>query len=134
MFALFSRAAGCLLCALALGGCASLPSAPKSVIDGNPPSIQISSRLHPLEILSVDRKINSGGPVLLAPGLHSVVLRYGVLPKNDGHYTMLIAPCTRYFLAAELDTVTARTWQMTIVSTEPVGGCDPDEERKKAGI
>ncbi|MFL6656906.1 MAG: hypothetical protein ACJ8GW_02440 [Massilia sp.] len=105
-----------------------------SVLDGNPPTIRISSLLHPVEILSVDGKILRNSPALVGPGLHSVVLRFGALPRSDGHYSILVAPCTRYYLAAELESVTSRTWQMTIVSSESVGGCDPDAERKKAGI
>lgn len=123
-----------LAAAVALAGCAFLPSAPMSVLDGNPPNIQINARLAPLAILSVDGQLLRTNPVQVAPGLRSVVLTSGGGPNPNRQYRMLIAPCTRYYLAAERETVTARTWEMTIVSSESVGGCDPDQERKKAGI
>ncbi len=105
-----------------------------SELNGNPPTIRLAKLLSPLKILSVDGKIQGSNPVLLAPGIRSVVLQSGRGPNPDRQYQMLIAPCTRYYLAAEREAVTSRTWEMKIVSSEQVGACDPAEERRKAGI
>jgi hypothetical protein len=120
--------------AAGLSGCASLPMAPLSYLDGNPPGIRVDSTLAPVQILSVDGRIYRSGPVQVAPGTHSVVLASGGGPNPNRQVSMLVEPCTRYFLAAQRESVTSRTWEMKVASTEPVAGCDPAEERKKAGV
>jgi hypothetical protein len=131
---LLKSASAVLVLGAALAGCASLPSAPMSVLNGNPPNIKIDGRLAPLRILSVDGRLFHSNPVQVGPGLHSLVLTSGGGSNPNRQVRMLIEPCTRYYLAARRETVTAMTWEMTIVSSESVGGCDPAEERRKAGI
>lgn len=123
-----------VLGAASLAGCASMQSAPLSLLDGDPPGIRASSTLAPLTILSVDGKSYRSNPVQVAPGMRSVVLQWGPGPNPNRQYSIPVEPCTRYFLAAERESVTARTWEMKIVSTEPVAACDPAEERRKAGM
>lgn len=122
-----------VLAAGALSGCASMQKAPLSYLDGNPPGIQIDSKLAPLRIVSVDGQIYSGGPVQVAPGMRKLVLTSGAGPAPERQVSMMVEPCTRYFLAAERESVTARSWEMKVASTEPVAACNPADERKKAG-
>lgn len=118
----------------ALSGCASLPAAPMSWLDGNPPGIRVDNTLSPLQIVSVDGKIYGSNPVQVAPGMRSIVLASGGGPNPNRQVSMMVEPCTRYYLAAYRATVTERNWEMKVASTEPVAGCDPAEERRKAGI
>ena len=120
------------LVTLVLSGCASLSSAPRSLLDGNPPARSLASNLAPVQIVSVDGKIVRGAPVPVAPGMRAVVLQSGTGPNPTRQINIAVAPCTRYYLAAQRASVTARTWEMTIVSSEPVAACDPAEELKKS--
>jgi hypothetical protein len=47
-------------------------------------------------------------------------------------YTLEIAPCTRYYVAGDRVNPLQRDWSLVIEMTEPVAGCDPAEELRKA--
>jgi hypothetical protein len=117
-----------------LGACGT---APMSLLDGRLQSALPDTR-YPVYVLSVDGHINFRPEAQVAPGTHTVVLQAGNGrgANQDVQHTvaLTVAPCTRYYLAAHRDSPYQRDWSLLIDSTEPVGGCDPRRELRKAEL
>lgn len=125
-------------CALLLvAGCSS---APLSFIEGDLQT-RTDRTLYPVRVVSLDRLIlfkEPGDPVAVSPGPRSLVLEAedgkGARGSAQKAYMLKIEPCTRYFLAARRDNAMRYDWELVIERTEPVGGCNPDDELKKATV
>jgi len=77
-------------------------------------------------------------PVYLEPGMHRVTI---AAPPPSGFrepvlktYTLNLAPCTRYYIAADRVNPLTSDWKLVIEEVESVAGCDPALEWKKAGL
>lgn len=118
-----------------LGACGT---APMSVLEGRLQS-PLPDKRYPVYVVSVDGQgYFYGRSVQVEPGTHAVVLQAanGRGANQDVQRTemLTVAPCTRYYLAADRDSEYQRDWRLVIVSTEPVGGCDPRNEMRKATL
>jgi hypothetical protein len=122
------------LASLAVVGCAS---APLSFIVGDPQT-RTDQNLFPVRVVSVDRKIyfnTPNQPVQIAPGPRSLVLEAtgGSSARGAAQrtYVLNIEPCTRYYLVAKRAGRMEFDWELHVERKETVGGCDPDEQRRK---
>ena len=46
--------------------------------------------------------------------------------------SMTVAPCTRYYVAAQRRSPLLQDWEFVVEETWPVAGCDPAKEIEKA--
>ena len=126
-----------LISVAALAGCAS--TAPLSYIEGVPWT-KTDPTLYPVRVVSIDSHIEFEGPskaIMVSPGVRSLVLEAAPGESVRRHvqkpYAMRIEPCTHYYLAARKDSPIAGDWALVVDRKEPVSGCNPQEELKKAG-
>lgn len=122
---------------VALAGCAS--TAPLSFIEGVPWT-RTDSTLYRVRVVSVDAHIEFNGPekpLMVSPGLRSLVLEAAPDAGAGRHmqktYALRVEPCTHYYLAARRSSPLLADWTLVVDQKEPVAGCDPKEELKKAG-
>lgn len=123
------------LAAILLPGCAS---APLSTIDGLP-FTKTNPHLYPLHVVAIDGQGNlKRSSVQIAPGPHTLTLAakpgktaLGMVEKT---FAFKIAPCTSYHFAARRESPMQSDWELVLESTDPVVGCNADEEYKKAGL
>jgi hypothetical protein len=116
-----------------LAGCASAPLS--FINDRYVEDKQILNRF-PLRVVAIDGQYTSFSPVPVAPGMHQLLLAaapvagFRVPPEKT--YAFNIAPCTRYYLAAQRTSPLVQDWDLVVERTYPVGGCDPARELEKA--
>jgi len=118
--------------ALATAACGT---APLSFIDGQPFS-RVTVNRYPVRIVAVDGQAYFHEPVLVAPGLHTIVAeaapsRGPHIPLQKG-FVLDVQPCTRYHIAADRESPLVPEWTPVVESTEQVAGCNPEEELRKA--
>ena len=85
--------------------------------------------LRPVIVNRVDgESVLLGQPAVVAPGLRKVTID---LPPRKGFKTatqhtmdLEVKPCTRYHLAAKLDSSVTQTWKPVVRSTERIGECE----------
>ena len=118
-------------------GCAS--TAPLSYVEGVPWT-KTDLTLHPVRLVSIDGHIEFDRPhepVMVSPGVRTLVLEAapseGVQRHIQKTYALRIEPCTHYYLGARRDSPMQSDWTLVVDRKEPVAGCDPQEELKKAG-
>jgi hypothetical protein len=129
-----SRALLVPLAGLVLCGCST---APLSIVSDRQVYSPVSLHHYPVRIEAVDHSGNLESPVFLEPGLHEMTI---AAPPQSGfrepvlkNYTLNLAPCTRYYVAAYRRTSLTRDWTLIIEAQERVAGCDPEQEWQKAG-
>jgi hypothetical protein len=73
-----------------------------------------------------DETVQTGNKAVVAPGLRKVTVdlypRKG-FPATQVTFDLEAKPCTRYNLAAKLDSPTLQSWKPVVRSTEPIGEC-----------
>jgi hypothetical protein len=134
-----SKVAGFLVaCLLTLAGCSS--TAPLSLVEGVPWT-RTDSNLYPVRVVSVDRDIQFNRPdepIRLSPGPRWLVLEAapgeGARRHVQKSFVLRVEPCTHYYLAARRTSPMQADWELVIDMKEPVAGCKPEEELKKAGL
>jgi hypothetical protein len=124
-----------LVATLALCGCST---APLTIINDRQVYYPVDYHRYPVRVEAVDRRGNIESPVFVDPGVHQVTLaappQRGFLEPVEKTYTLNLAPCTRYYVAAERATALTRDWNLVIEEQEHVAGCDPAKEWQKAGV
>ena len=74
-----------------------------------------------------DETVMSGQPAVVAPGMHRVTVdvppRKGFTQATQATFDLEVKACTRYHVAAKLDSRTLQTWTPVVRSTEPIGEC-----------
>ena len=64
---------------------------------------------------------------VVAPGLRKLTIdlpaRRGFHQATQHTFDLEVKPCTRYFVAAKLDSPTTQTWTPVVRSNEPIGEC-----------
>ena len=124
------RAVTCL--ALGAAGCAS---APLSFLDGHKLDRATLNR-YGVRIVAVDGQMMFHNPVQVAPGPHSIVIE--ALPAQGPNlqiqqaFVFNVEPCTHYYLVADRESPLLSQWMLAVERTEKVGGCNPEEELRKA--
>jgi hypothetical protein len=122
---------------------AACSTVPLSFIEDRQVSERTSINRYALNVDAIDgeyvlhnRVADSSIPV--APGTHQVL--FSAPPPAHFHeliqksYPMTIAPCTRYYVAAQRANPLTPDWNLVVEYSERVGSCNPDEELKKAGM
>jgi hypothetical protein len=71
--------------------------------------------------------ITSDNRAVVAPGSHKVTLdlppRRGFHQATQNEMALDTKPCTRYYVAAKLDSTAMQTWTPVVRSEEPIGEC-----------
>ena len=111
-------------------------SAPLSYLTGNPDQ-PLPPHEHGIRIAAVDQQLYFSGPVQVAPGEHAIVFELPlpqsqVVPQKT--VTMKIAPCTRYVFVGYRESLVKPEFEVKTKREEPVAGCSPEEEWKKASM
>jgi hypothetical protein len=125
--------------ALALGlTLCACSTAPLTIISDRQVYFPVDIHRYAVSVEAVDRRGNTASPVFIDPGVHQVTI---AAPPQRGFrepvvktYTLDLAPCTRYYIAADRVNALTRDWSLVIENQERVAGCDPAEEWKKAGL
>ena len=64
---------------------------------------------------------------VIAPGLRKVTVdlppRKGFTMATQNTFDLDAKPCTRYYIAAKLDSLTTQTWKPVVRNEEPIGEC-----------
>ena len=64
---------------------------------------------------------------VVAPGVRKVTIdlpaRRGFTQATQHTFDLELQPCTRYYVAAKLDSPTTQTWTPVVRGTEPIGEC-----------
>jgi hypothetical protein len=117
---------------LAAAGCAS---APLSFLDGHKLD-RVTLNRYGVRIVAVDGQMMFQNPVQVAPGPHSIVIE--ALPAQGPNlqiqqaFVLNVAPCTHYYLVADRESPLLSQWTLAVERSEKVGGCNPQEELRKA--
>jgi hypothetical protein len=121
--------------ALALCGCSTAPLSfivDRGVID--------RTDLHrvPVRLVAVDGQSVAFRREPIAPGQHQMTFDIAPVPgfhtPLEKTYPMAILPCSFYYVAADRASRLSSDWQLVVEEVDPVGGCNPQEEMRKAGL
>ncbi len=127
--------AAAVVASAALAGCAN-SSAPLSFLNDEQVTQRAQLHRYPVFVTAVDGRSTGFRPVPISPGQHLVTMDAppvgGLTQPVQKTIPMTIEPCTRYYLAAQRDSALTQDWHLVIEDQLPVGGCNPDEERRKA--
>ncbi|MEO8935434.1 MAG: hypothetical protein ABI277_12135 [Burkholderiaceae bacterium] len=119
--------------AAALVGCTT---APLSFINDQQVYHKTVLNRYPLVVTAVDGASTAFRPVPIAPGPHLLTMDAapvaGFSQPVQKVYPMTIAPCTRYYVAAQRTSPLVQDWNLVVEETWPVSGCDAAKELEKA--
>ena len=75
--------------------------------------------------VNADTRLNQS---VVAPGSHQVTIdvppRKGFKTATQHTFQLTTEPCTRYYVAAELETTAGQQWKPVVRSKEPIGECE----------
>jgi hypothetical protein len=75
--------------------------------------------------VNADTRLNQS---VVAPGSHQVTIdvppRKGFKTATQHTFELTTEPCTRYYVAAELETTAGQQWKPVVRSKEPIGECE----------
>jgi hypothetical protein len=121
------------LALLALGACSTAPLS--YLNDRQVTERTVISRVS-VRVVMVDGISPVISPVAISPGVHHLVVAAapatGFSVYVEKPVTMTIAPCTRYYIAGDRPNRLLPEWSFVVEDTAQVGGCDVQEEEKKA--
>ncbi len=124
---------GAAVIAALLAGCTT---APLSFINDRQVYYRAVLNRYPVRVVAIDGSYQSFRPVPIAPGEHLLTLDAlpvaGFTVPIQKFYPMSIAPCTRYYIAAQRTSPLTQDWNLVVEETWPVAGCDPAKELEKA--
>jgi hypothetical protein len=116
-----------------LGACST---APLSYVYDRDVYYKATLHRYPVFLVSIDGHGIVNHPDPITPGDHVVVLNAqptaGFSIPLQKTYPLAIAPCTRYYLAAQRPSPVSQDWDLVVEQTWPVSGCDPQKEIAKA--
>ena len=122
-----------LVVAGVLGGCAT---APNSYLYDRQVYYKAVLHRYPVSIVSIDNSGPSFHPAPLTMGDHRLVLDAqpvaGFTVPVQKVYTLTIAPCTRYYIAAQRQSPLMQDWDLVVERTFASGGCDLAKELQMA--
>jgi len=121
-----------LLCTSLLVGCGT---APMSLLEG-----QHYHRTHlnryPVTIVAVNGHFSTQYPRQVYAGVSTIIVDAvpagGRRVAKEKAVAFKVQPCTRYYLAAELENSLSQDWKLVVDHTEPIGACNPQEEIEKS--
>ncbi len=121
------------LAAAVLAGCGT---APLSYLYDRQVYYRAELHRYPLLVEQVDGASTTFRPLPITAGDHLVTFSAapvgGFSQPVTKTYPMAIAPCTRYYVAAQRDSALDQDWHLVVEQTFSVAGCDPAKELAKA--
>ena len=124
--------------ALIVATLAACTSAPLSYLNDRQVYYKTVLNRYPVRVVSIDGSYQTFNPVPIAPGEHLLTLDAapvaGFSQPTQKQYPLTIAPCTRYYIAAQRTSPLTQDWNLVVEETWPVAGCDPAKEIEKAKI
>jgi hypothetical protein len=115
---------------------AACTAAPLSYLNDRQVTQRAMLHRYPVFVVAVDGSSTTFRPVPISPGEHLVTLDApavaGFSQPVQKTFPMTIAPCTRYYIAAQRRAALEQDWDLVVEVTYPVGGCDPAREIEKA--
>jgi hypothetical protein len=122
-----------LVVAGVLGGCGT---APNSYLYDRQVYYRAVLHRYPVSIVSIDNSGPSFHPAPVTMGEHRLVLDAqpvaGFTVPVQKVYELTVAPCTRYYLAAQRSGPLVQDWDLVVERTFASGGCDLAKEIEKA--
>ncbi len=126
---------------LAFGGVvatlvAACGTAPDSFLYDRQVYYRATLNRYPVQIVSIDGTSPSAHPAPVTMGDHRLAIDAPpvagfALPVRKV-YSLTVAPCTRYYLAAQRPSRLSQDWDLIVEQTVASGGCDPAQELQKA--
>lgn len=130
------RAVGLAAAGVAVAVLAGCATAPVSYLYDRQVYYKATLNRYPVSIVTIDGSSPSIRPQPVTMGEHVVVLAAqpvaGFFEPLRKTYPLTIAPCTRYYLAAQRQSPLLQDWDLVVEQTWPSGGCDPAKELAKA--
>ncbi len=130
------RAGRLLLAVAATGGLAACGTAPLSYVYDRQVYYQAVLHRYPVFVTQVDGISPGIRPIPITMGDHVVAIDAepvaGFSQPVRKVYPLTIAPCTRYYLAAQRTSPLKQDWDLVVERTFASGGCDPAVELEKA--
>ncbi len=128
-----------------LGGAAAIvatlaacTTAPLSFINDRQVYYKTVLNRYPVRVVAIDGSYQTFRPVPIAPGPHLLTIDAvpvaGFSLPIQKMVPMTIAPCTRYYIAAQRTSPLTQDWNLVVEETWPVAGCDPAKEIEKAKV
>lgn len=119
----------------ALGVLAACASAPLSYINDRQVYYKAVLNRYPVFVTAVDGSSSTFRPMPITAGQHNIAFEAqpvaGFSQPLRKVYPMTIAPCTRYYVAAQRTSPLEQDWNLVVEQTWPVAGCNPDAEIEK---
>ena len=130
------RVSTLVLGVLAAGILAGCGTAPSSYLYDRQVYYKAVLHRYPVFIVAIDNSGPSFHPAPITMGAHRLVLDAqpvaGFTVPVQKVYTLTIAPCTRYYIAAQRQSPLLQDWDLVVERTFAAGGCDPAKELQKA--
>ncbi len=115
---------------------AACGTAPLSYVNDRQVYFKAELNRYPVYVVSVDGTSSTFRPLPITAGEHTLALDAqpvaGFSQPLRKVYPISIAPCTRYYIAAQRTSPLTQDWDLIVEKTFPVAGCDPDKELEKA--
>ena len=129
------RLGGIALVGATLAACGT---APLSYLYDRQVYYQATLNRYPVRVVRIDGESVAFYPVRIAPGEHVLTLDAapvaGFTLPTEKQYPMTVAPCTRYYIAAQRTSPVIQDWNFVVEETAPVEGCNPAKEIEKARV
>ena len=129
------RAGGAALVVATLAACTA---APLSYLNDRQVYYKAVLNRYPVRVVSIDGSYTTFNPVPIAPGEHLLTIDAapvaGFSQPTQKQYPLTVAPCTRYYIAAQRTSPLTQDWNLVVEETWPVAGCDPAKELEKAKV
>ena len=124
--------------ALIVATLAACSTAPLSFINDRQVYYKAVLNRYPVRVVAIDGSYQTFRPVPIAPGPHLLTIDAvpvaGFSLPIQKQYPFEVAPCTRYYIAAQRATALSQDWNLVVEETWPVAGCDPAKELEKAKV
>jgi hypothetical protein len=131
----FARLGAATIIVATLSACSS---APLSYLNDRQVYYKAVLNRYPVRVVAIDGAYQSFKPVPIAPGPHLLTLDAvpvaGFSLPIQKQYPFEVAPCTRYYIAAQRASPLTQDWSLVVEETWPVAGCDPAKELEKARV
>ena len=129
------RSVRVLLSLCAVGVLAACGTAPNSYLYDRQVYYKAQLNRYPVFVVAVDGSTPGFRPIPLTMGEHIVALDAvpvaGFVDPVRKVYSLTIAPCTRYYLAAQRASPLLQDWDLVVETTFSSGGCDPAVELRE---
>jgi hypothetical protein len=126
----------CAAAAAALAVLAGCSTAPLSFLDDRQVYHPTALNRYPVRVVAIDGASTIFHPQPITTGNHLVTFDAqpvaGFSVPVQKTFAMEIAPCTRYYVAAQRTSPLLQDWTLVVEETGPVSGCDPKRELDKA--